>query len=124
VDALLHRKGMMGNNQDKSATIQTMMRDAGRKVSVGPKLGKSDRIRFVRSKFPQCRFDAEKCAEGIQALKAYQWDRDEEKPGEPKPLHNFASHPADAFMEACVSVKDTVKRVLPVAHTGRAGVEL
>lgn len=125
VDALLHRKGMMGNNQDKSATIQTMMRDAGRKVSVGPKLAKQDRIRFVRSKFPQCRFDAEKCADGIQALKSYQWDRDsEEKPGEPKPLHNFASHPADAFMEACVSVKDITRRPVPVVHSGMAEADV
>lgn len=125
VDALLHRKGMMGNNQDKSATIQTMMRDAGRTVAVGPKLGKQDRIRFVRSKFPQCRFDAEKCAEGIQALKSYQWDRDtDEKPGEPKPLHNFASHPADAFMEACVSVKDITRRPVPVVHDGMAEADV
>ncbi len=125
VDSLLHRKGMMGGNQDKSATIQTMMRDAGRRVAVGPKLLKADRIRTVRAKFSQCRFDAEKCAEGIQALKAYQWDRDsEEKPGEPKPLHNFASHPADAFMEACVSAKDVARRPVPVVHSGMAEAEV
>ncbi len=124
---MLHRKGMMGNNQDKSATIQTMMRDAGRSVSVGPKLAKQDRIRFVRSKFPQCRFDAEKCADGIQALKNYQWDRDDQsdkKPGEPKELHNWASHASTSWMEAVVNVKDLVKRPMPVAHTGRAQADV
>lgn len=130
VDAIIHRNGMMGKNPDRSATIQTMMRDAGRNVSVGPKLLKADRIRAVRSKFPVCRFDADNCKDGIFALKNYQWDRDESKPGddktkgERKELHNWASHASTSFMEACVNVKEIIKRVLPVAHTGRAHADV
>lgn len=124
VDSQLHRKNIMGGNQDKSATVQTIMRDAGFNATVGPKLGKIDRLNFVRTRFPVCHFDAVKCASGIQKLKEYQWDRDLDDTGKRKPLHNEASHTADSFMEACVSVKERIDRPLPVAHTGAAVADL
>lgn len=124
VDSMLHRKGMMGGNQDKSATVQSIMTDAGYPAFVGPKLGKTDRINFTRTRFPICHFDAVKCAEGIESLRQYQWDREPDDKGQRKPLHNWHSHPVDAFMEACVSVKELAKRPIPVAHSGMVEADI
>jgi len=55
-------------------------------------------IQFVRQLIPQCWFDETKCAAGLEALKNYQKKYDEDKKVfMAKPLHNWASHGADAF---------------------------
>jgi len=60
----------------------------------------SDRIQITRSILPLCWFDAEKCKQGIEALMQYQCEYDEErKIFSDRPLHNWASHPADSFGE-------------------------
>lgn len=57
-----------------------------------------DGIEAVRVMLPNCWFDAEKCSEGLKGLKNYRKEWDETKSCfKPKPLHNWASHPADAF---------------------------
>lgn len=57
-----------------------------------------DGIEVVRNLIPRCWFDREKCQVGIDALRQY---RQEWKPKEKvyvnRPLHDWASHPADAF---------------------------
>jgi hypothetical protein len=57
-----------------------------------------DGINAVRAILPQCRFDAKGTAEGLKALKAYRkaWN-DEAGCWRNEPLHNWASHGADAF---------------------------
>lgn len=125
VSQVIHGRGLMGRNPDKSATIQSMLRDVGMRAEVGPTLLKADRIRFARSKFPLCYFDSEKCdADGLKGLRNYAWDREPDKNGVRKPLHNWASHPSDAFMEACVSVKEMVSRPVIVAHSGMAEADI
>jgi phage terminase large subunit len=102
VDALLHKK-LTG---DKSKSVEMLLREAGRKVRVAPKLAVTDRINAARTVFSQCRFDSARCADGVQALRHYQW-------GEPskqgvarrEPLHDWASHPADAFCTLAVAAK-------------------
>jgi len=103
VDSIIHAK-LIGN-QDKTMSIESIMRSAGRKVRIGPKLLKPDALNAGRTLFPLCRFDAVKCADGIQALRHYQWDRTELEPGKRKPLHDQYSHGADAFLTAAVSIK-------------------
>lgn len=58
----------------------------------------ADGINAVRTILPRCWFDAEKCAKGIDALKAYrrEWD-DKLKTFHDRPVHDWASHPADSF---------------------------
>jgi hypothetical protein len=47
---------------------------------------------------PRCWFDAEKCAQGIEALKQYRCEYDEEKKVfSPRPLHDWTSDYADAM---------------------------
>jgi phage terminase large subunit len=47
------------------------MRSAGRRVQIVARLSVLDGINAARTLFPQCWFDAEKCADGLQALRHY-----------------------------------------------------
>ena len=64
----------------------------------GPPIALADGLHAVQMLLPRCWFDTERCAQGVEALQNYQWDfnraRNEFKP---IPLHNWASHGADAF---------------------------
>lgn len=56
-----------------------------------------DGINAVRLLLPRCRFDATKCERGIDALRQYQREYDEEtKAFSRKPKHDWTSHGADA----------------------------
>ena len=57
-----------------------------------------DGIEAVRNLLATCWFDASRCAPGIAALDAYQREWDDKAGGfKSRPLHNWASHAADAF---------------------------
>lgn len=111
IDTIIHHKLAGG---DRSRSIEMLMRTAGRQVRVVPKLFVTDRINAGRTIFPACRFDADKCADGIQALRHYRW-ADPPQPGmsqrelqnlrRREPLHDWASHAADSFTHAAIAVK-------------------
>jgi hypothetical protein len=61
-----------------------------------------DGINAARSVLRMCWFDAVKCQAGIQALMNYQ----KGKTG--RPVHNWASHPADAFRTGSVALNMTI----------------
>lgn len=89
VDALLHKK-LTG---DRSKSVEMLMREAGRKPRVAPKLAVTDRINAARTVFSQCRFDAGRCADGVQALRHYQWGPVSALGvARREPLHDWASH--------------------------------
>ena len=79
-------------------SVQQLVEAGGYKVQIAPSLSVADGIAAARAIFNRCWFDAEKCAEGIQALKHYRYEFDD-KLGTFKstPLHDWASHPADGF---------------------------
>jgi phage terminase large subunit len=95
---LPHEAG--GIRQQTARTDEQLLREAGlrstRVVKVTPAVG--NRIELVRSRLPLCRFDLVRCREGLDALRQYrrEWD-DANKTYRAKPLHDWASHPADAF---------------------------
>jgi hypothetical protein len=68
-----------------------------------------DGIEAVRNTLARCWFDAERCAAGLRALRAYrrEWDR-EHGTWRTRPRHDWASHAADAFrtgvMAGCAPV--------------------
>jgi len=72
--------------------------DLGIVGEVAPKLSIEDGIEAVRRNLINCWFDKDKCATGIEYLKAYQkkWD-DKAQVFKSKPQHSYASHCADAF---------------------------
>jgi phage terminase large subunit len=88
-------------------SIQQQVEAAGFKVSIVPSLSIADGIAAGRSIFNRCWFDKDKCADGIQALKHYRYEFDD-KLGTFKqdPLHNWASHPADAFRMFAVAIRE------------------
>lgn len=66
-----------------------------------------DGIEAVRSILPRCWFDATKCERGIDALKVYRAEYDDKlKALRPRPVHDWASHGADAFRYLAVSISD------------------
>ena len=76
-----------------------------------PRAGVDSGIAAVRLLLPRCRFDKEKCAKGLEALRQYQraWD-DQRKDFQPKPLHDWTSHAADAFRYLACGIKERKSR--------------
>jgi phage terminase large subunit len=72
-------------------------------------------INAVRVLFARCWFDADHCADGLDALMNYRRDFNE-KLGEfkPAPVHDWASHGADAFRYLAMSA-ESVKQGKPKA---------
>lgn len=66
-------------------------------IRIVPQLSLEDGIQAARKMFQRLWFDVS-CHEGVEALRQYQreWD-DERKCFKEKPAHNWCSHPADAF---------------------------
>lgn len=89
-------------------TRQQTMAGYGVNWRVMPRVGQiSERIHAARSVIPRCWFDAEKCKPGIEALKQYRCEYDEErKVYSDRPVHDWASHPADAFGEGARGLPD------------------
>lgn len=64
-----------------------------------------DGIEAVRSILSRCWFDKVKCERGIEALKTYRAEYDDKLQAlRPRPVHDWASHGADAFRYLAVSV--------------------
>ena len=77
--------------------------ELGIEFDIAPKLSIEDGIEAVRKALPNCWFDKSKCQKAIEYLKAYQkkWD-EKNQCFKNKPMHNFASHCADAFRTGIV----------------------
>ncbi len=76
------------------------------KVRVTSRLSVQDGIAAVRAIFPRCWFDAEKCADGIQSLRHYRYERDEDRGTfRREPLHDWASHDADALRTLGLAIR-------------------
>ena len=88
-------------------------RGLGFHFTVANRLPVMEGIDATRSIFNRCWFDEKKCQNGVIALENYkkEWN---ERLGcwDSKPLHNFASHGADAFRILSTTLKDADKRGL------------
>lgn len=97
--------------QTGRSTEETMLA-MGRKVQIAPNLSLSDGINAARTIFNRCYFDETKCADGLQALRHYRYDIDpESKQLSGRPLHDWASHSADAFRYFALSIADDAPSV-------------
>jgi len=107
-------------------TIEQQVRDFGRKPRIVPNLSMVNGLNAARSIFSSAWFDEVHCADGLQALRHYQYKVDPETGQRSKePLHNWASHGADAFRYLAVALKEAPKKpvskfVPPQAHIGGA----
>jgi phage terminase large subunit len=120
VDAMLHSR-LSPNDRTKSP--DQVLRGLGLKVEIAPKLAITTGIDATRSVFTQCRFDTDKCREGLSALEHYQWGEVAATGQErTKPLHNWASHGADALRTFGVSAKPEKRPLPPKEKPHRAPV--
>lgn len=83
---------------------EVMVDDLGCDVYIVPNHTVEDRINAVRNILPICYFDRERTPEGRRALKAYRSGKSDTL-GFTKPVHNWASHGADAFGHGAVGIE-------------------
>lgn len=83
-------------------SIEQQLTGLGWKVRIVPELGLMDGIQAARLTLADCYFD-EKCRDGIETMKQYQREYDEDKRCfKDKPRHDWTSHYADSFRYACL----------------------
>lgn len=76
------------------------------RIQIAPRLALQDGIAAVRVVFPKCWFDREKCADGIQSLRHYRYEHDDDLGSfKRNPLHDWSSHDADAFRTFAVAIR-------------------
>ena len=83
------------------------------KMAITPSLSMQDGIQATRMMMPRAWFDKERCHDGVEALKQYQreWDEDK-KMFRDKPRHDWTSHAADSMRYAAINWKEEVKPVV------------
>lgn len=97
---LPHDGGAKNVRVEAAGTIKDTMETLGlENIRIVPRtVSVANDINEVRKVIPICFFDAEKCAHGIDALRAYRREWSEPlKSYKDAPLHDWASDPADAF---------------------------
>jgi len=85
-------------------------------MSIVPNLSVQDGIQAARMMLPNCWFDKARCRKGVEALKQYEREFDEDnKVFRATPKHNGASHYADAFRMLAIAQREEqpARRVFP-----------
>ena len=92
-------------------TIEEIVRNAGFKTSIMPRVPVVDSINAARTLFPNFWFDRENCADGLNCLRHYRYEVDAETGQFGKtPLHDQYSHGADAFRYIALMIKEPASR--------------
>jgi phage terminase large subunit len=87
-------------------SIEEQMREKGFEPRVVKRLRVQDAISAARTMFNVCWFDAEKCSDGLKALRHYRYGKVETGQQEKRePLHDWSSHGADAFRTFAVGIQ-------------------
>jgi phage terminase large subunit len=85
----------LGSGKSRLETLEGL---GVRPITIAPMLMVDDGIQAVRSMLSNCWFDAEKCDRGIDALRQYHREYDDNgKVWRSRPAHDWASHASDAF---------------------------
>jgi len=101
---LPHDAAVRGLNDGKSRT-DTLKALGLRGIEVLERKGLNDGINAVKNLLPMCWFDINTTARGIDCLRSYRrdWD-DKAQVFRDKPLHDWASHGADAFRTLAMGI--------------------
>ncbi|MBX7250258.1 MAG: PBSX family phage terminase large subunit [Caulobacteraceae bacterium] len=86
-------------------TIESQLRSLGRRVRIVEKHSVADGINAARAVFGRCWFDQQRCADGLHALRHYRYEVGDDGRLSGRPLHDWASHAADAFRYLAVSLQ-------------------
>jgi phage terminase large subunit len=99
--------------QSKHTTVERFLSAfGGSAIDVVPQSKKLDQISAARAVLPKCAFNATACESGLDGLRAWEFEYNEESGVFSRdPLHNWASHPSDAFAYGAqvMSVAEYVK---------------
>jgi phage terminase large subunit len=83
-------------------------------LGIVPNLSIQDGIQAVRMMLPRVWFHMEHCRDGIEALRQYQREYDEDKKTfRQSPRHDWTSHPADAFRMLAIAWREEPKMARP-----------
>ena len=95
-------------------------RKYGLDLNLNPRTSVLDKIEGGRVVLRHCRIDATNCKDGISDLRDFKREYDEKQNRyKDNPAHDYASHGADAFMEACKVVrfiKQRTRKRLPTNY--------
>jgi hypothetical protein len=79
-------------------------------ITVARSLPVADGINAVRSVLPRCYFDKKKCSQGLDALRNYRKEYDENrKEYKNKPYHDWTSHSSDSFRYFAIGYREIDK---------------
>jgi phage terminase large subunit len=102
--------------------IETLV-TLGRKPELVPNEDLIEGVNAGRKTIPFARFDAKRCAQGLESLRAYRTEWDEKARAFKKtPEHNWASHAADAWRYLSLSWRAPMRE--PVEDKVPVGVPL
>jgi phage terminase large subunit len=91
-------------------TIDDIVRAAGYKTRIMPRVPVLDSINAARTIFSTCYFDREHTADGLACLRHYRYEVDPDTGQFSRnPLHDHYSHGADAFRYIALMIKEPVK---------------
>jgi phage terminase large subunit len=95
-----------------------ILQGLGIRATVGPPLPLHDGIEAARQFLRRCWFDADKCKQGIECLQNYRREENS-KTGDLKaePVHDWASHGADALRYAAISLKESGAKLAPLKYS-------
>jgi hypothetical protein len=87
----------------KESAVEIFLRlFGGKHVDITPNSSKADRINAARVITPRVKFNATNCAQGIEGLRAWSYEYNEEtKTFSSEPLHDWASHDGDGYSYGC-----------------------
>ena len=92
-------------------SIDDIVRAAGYKTQILPRVPILDSINAARTIFPSCYFDRDNAAEGINCLRHYRYEVDPVSGQFSRtPLHDHYSHGADAFRYIALMIKEPAAR--------------
>ena len=95
----------LGSGKSRLETLESLGLS---NITIAPQLNVDDGIQAVRSLLATCWFDAEKTEHGIEALRAYHREYDDNnRVWKGRPSHDWSSHSADAFRYLAVGHRET-----------------
>lgn len=94
--------------QSKHSSVEKFLKAFGAgKVSIVPQTKKEHQISAAREVIQRCEFNRTKCEAGLDGLMAWEFEwHEENNVFSREPLHNWASHPSDAFAYGCQVMKE------------------
>jgi phage terminase large subunit len=102
-------------------SISQIMRKAGLKVRIVPKISVNAGINAAREVFPLCMFDEANTKEGLKALSNYAWNIGNRAGS--KPIHDETSHGADGFRYFAVAIERAIAVAANLSEDPKDGLE-